>query len=412
MKQLLCALMIFLGFLNLFSWQSYSQTKFDKFEANPLIVPGTGWISAGVPFVYLMESEDSLKMWFTAATGASVSVNTIGYASSVDGINFQLPTGPVLGPTQGTGFDSKGVFGASVLFDGTVYRMWYNGYDTQPYYMGKMEVGLATSTDGQNWTNHSTSPVLPVGSPGSWDEMWAYQSTVLFEDGVYKMWYTGNDGTHVNIGYATSMDGITWDKFSGNPVFSSAVTGIDGQNPRILHTETGYEMWFNTPNSSLGTIEMLYTTSVDGIIWDQEISVVLRPGNNGEFDDTWVWYPMVIKMDQVYRMWYSGFNGNNYAVGYALDSTLIGISVVPPTQTPHQLIISVDPVSGKTMINLSNQHQSEGVLEILNSAGESVYIRMCSDFPVYTETSSWGKGIYFASFTCRDQVYKGKFIVR
>jgi sucrose-6-phosphate hydrolase SacC (GH32 family) len=42
------------------------------------------------------------------------------------------------------------------------------------------------------------------------------------EDGVYKLWYTGYDGTADGLrmlGYATSPDGITWTRHPRNPIY-------------------------------------------------------------------------------------------------------------------------------------------------------------------------------------------------
>jgi len=64
--------------------------------------------------------------------------------------------------------------------------------------------------------------VLDVGSSGSFDSTHVLPGTVLKEDGTYKMWYSGtndsNRETNLQIGYATSPDGINWTRNGTTPV--------------------------------------------------------------------------------------------------------------------------------------------------------------------------------------------------
>src|SRR5210317_652590 len=70
-----------------------------------------------------------------------------------------------------------------------------------------------------HWVKHDNNPVLTIGEPGSWDDFVAYLPTVLKIDGIYHLWYEGaRETTNAKIGYATSSDGINWEKYTGNPV--------------------------------------------------------------------------------------------------------------------------------------------------------------------------------------------------
>src|SRR5207302_7838415 len=55
--------------------------------------------------------------------------------------------------------------------------------------------------------------VLPHGSPGEADSVYARAPFVLRDDdGTYKMWYSGYDGSVNRMLYASSPDGIRWTK--------------------------------------------------------------------------------------------------------------------------------------------------------------------------------------------------------
>jgi predicted GH43/DUF377 family glycosyl hydrolase len=86
--------------------------------------------------------EDSLyRMWFTGED--STAVERIGYAYSIDGINWRQYDGnPVIMPGGSGAFDEIDVADPMVLKDGTTYKMWYRGYDSS----GDDSFGYATSS--------------------------------------------------------------------------------------------------------------------------------------------------------------------------------------------------------------------------------------------------------------------------
>src|SRR5437763_14970552 len=56
-------------------------------------------------------------------------------------------------------------------------------------------------------------PVFQAAEKGKWDEKIRERGWIMREDGIWKLWYTGYDGTADGIrmlGYATSPDGIKW----------------------------------------------------------------------------------------------------------------------------------------------------------------------------------------------------------
>jgi sucrose-6-phosphate hydrolase SacC (GH32 family) len=58
------------------------------------------------------------------------------------------------------------------------------------------QIGLATSTDGINWTRYSGNPILQPGSSGAWDEKQVLDPSLVIDldappEERYKMWYNG-----------------------------------------------------------------------------------------------------------------------------------------------------------------------------------------------------------------------------
>ncbi len=249
-----------------------------------------------------------------ASTSGDLALNVTWGAG--DGINWtKSASNPVLDLGSAGSWDDQLVNNPCVIYDGTTYKMWYAGYKTN------YQIGYATSSDGINWTKYSGNPVLTLGSPGSWEDTYVYHPTVIFNGTSYEMWYTGYNGTNEQIGYATSSDGITWTKHSGNPIIGAGTSwesnGVG--NPTVLYNGTNYEMWYagyNSTNSKIG-----YATSSDGVNWTKYVSnPVLDLGTTGTWDDLHVTAAEVLYVGSNYKMWYSGYDGTNYRIGYATSS--------------------------------------------------------------------------------------------
>ncbi len=95
--------------------------------------------------------------------------------------------------------------------------MWYTSGSRWKMINGKPEIcyhiKYATSHDGIDWIRNNVDCILPLHEL----EVVARPS-VLFENGVYKMWYSKRriDGFRINSqngyrgGYAESYDGVKW----------------------------------------------------------------------------------------------------------------------------------------------------------------------------------------------------------
>lgn len=213
-----------------------------------------------------------------------------------------------------------------VILDGTTYKTWY-GLNNEIYY--------ATSSDGISWSTHGK--VLPKGSSGSW-EAYLTSLCVVLDGTTYKMWYTGGGSERRGaIGYANSSDGVSWTKYSGNPVLTHGNGGWDGWSvvsPSVLKEGTAYKMWYCAQSVSNGKQHIGYATSSDGVSWTKYSSnPVLAPGGNGGWDDAHASCQFVMKEGLTFEMWYAGqdSSGRN-RIGFA--SSTDGISWTKYSSNP------------------------------------------------------------------------------
>jgi len=269
------------------------------------------------------------RMWYGGSDGENWR---IGYAISADGIDWQKYGGnPVVDLGKPGEWDDFYVGGPSVIFhkESGIYEMWYYGSDGRD-----QRVGYAISTDGVNWEKYGGNPVLDTGESWEWDGHLVSYPTVIFHDNLYRMWYQGNNYTQLEIGYATSTNGIDWQKYSGNPVLRLGNSGKwDNAHimaPTVIHDGISYKMWYSGEDGCSPKIDesrvfprIGYATSTDGIVWKKQASPVLNPRG---WDKSGLQNPDVLYDGKKYKMWYAGDDGEHFRIGYAtarVDNTSV-----------------------------------------------------------------------------------------
>jgi hypothetical protein len=137
----------------------------------------------------------------------------------------------------------------SVVVVGGVWWMYYtdaaSGIDDR--------IHLATSSDGFHWTKQGE--VLGTGAAGAWDSLKVGRPSVVHRDGLFWLYYDGQDGTARHVGVATSADGRSFTRHASNPILRDAgAMDVD----RIADT------WVILWESWSGTYA---ATSADGVSW-------------------------------------------------------------------------------------------------------------------------------------------------
>lgn len=238
------------------TWTKYDDsttTSLPFAESDRVLYPGQQgtWDDASVatPSVLLIES--TYHMWYAGTQDPTHSeLISIGHATSTDGINWQkdIQNNPVLHPGVTGTWDDVFVFGPWVLFDGSIYHMWYNAWNGSQTEL--MRIGHATSLDAITWTKNPNNPVLSYGSPGDWDNPRVDNPKVVYDGATFHMWYSGGDLFAWRIGYATSEDGSSWTKDASNPVLNWGAAGnwddgLVGFCSVILDSTANiYNMWY------------------------------------------------------------------------------------------------------------------------------------------------------------------------
>jgi predicted GH43/DUF377 family glycosyl hydrolase len=297
--------------------------------ANPVLGPTASTVGDGdnVDDPTVVKVGTTYYMWYTGYPEDG-SAPKIFLATSADGTTWVRGNSgnPVLQGTAGA-FDADGVYGADVVYDPTdllaPYKMWFSG--RHGVFGG---IGYASSLDGLTWTQYGGATPLPVldhGIPGSADSFSAADPSVLKDGSVWKMWYTGDDSNRKRIAYATSTDGMIWAK--GGKVIApedpgaSANIGSGAFSPTVWKTTSGFSMLLTGRKLISGgttyQTKIMETTSTDGLVWTGPSPALNPSGTNTNFDFSNLDSPDVLYdpgTTSPYKAYYSGntidANGN------------------------------------------------------------------------------------------------------
>ena len=291
-------------FMNLAIKPVKGQTQnWQKYVTNPVLIPsGNPWEAYAVsePAALTWGLDIKYHLYYRARASAS-SPSTIAYAYSTDRVTFTKGAlNPVLVP--GPSWESQGLYSPTVLRNPSgEYLMWYGGYDG--YYM---RIGLATSpTAAGSWQKYPSAvsvPVLDI-SLSSWESKGVYNPTVLWDERarIYRMWYAGFSGYSKSIGYATSADGRTWQKYVSNPILQPGSTGAwdswSVDNPTVIKIGGVFWMWY-TGEDAAHVLKIGCAYSIDGKSWTKwSGNPLLGSGPTGTWDSSGVLAPTVFAWD-------------------------------------------------------------------------------------------------------------------
>jgi predicted GH43/DUF377 family glycosyl hydrolase len=324
-----------------------------KYAENPVLdigAPGA-WDDEIVDEAKVVFDGQTYHMWYLGRKASGDPEGKlpvmVGYATSDDALHWtKAPENPVLrfGPTGS--YDSLGIHAPFVLFDGQIFRMWYSAWRADSQGSSVWSINYASSTDGTAWTKDPDNPLMVEERNERWDATYICEPSVLWNGDRFEMWYNGGSertaagGHELRVGYASSVNGLEWRRRSedawvldvGDP---EAWDDFSVARPHVIYDGLRYRMWYEGHDGV--NFRIGQASSRDGLHWTKEgDNPSLDLGSPGSWDSLHVHEPYVLFDSELYRMWYSGYDGQHVR---------IGLATAPPVYV-RQGVLASAPIDG------------------------------------------------------------------
>ena len=173
----------------------------------------------------------------------------------------------------------------------------------------------------REWVRDSTGPIVSLGEPGDFDDTHIFAPCVAFEDGEYRLWYSGSSGRVEDrvfrLGLAVSRDGVRFEKDPRSPVYefgdgkTSVLTAtlLRNADGSVAREDGRLRMWFTGADmTTTNPPHLLYETySKDGIDWD--------PPSGPQLEN--IYAPTILLDGAEYRMWYTDVEADPWKFRHA-----------------------------------------------------------------------------------------------
>ncbi len=223
-------------------------------------------------------------------------------------------------------FDDCGVNVSSVIKVGNKVFMYYAGYQRHVKTPYSIFSGLAVSDDYIHFERVSNVPVLERTTR---ETSLRSAPTVLYENGLFKMWYVASQGWQKIEGeihkgrlmpvyvlkYASSADGINWEA-SDEPVFPHQDDEFGFGRPYIVKRNNIYQLWYSVRSKSKPYF-IGYAESDDCKNWvrkDHDAGIGMSASG---WDSNMICYPSIIDLKGNTYLFYNGNNNGESGFGYA-----------------------------------------------------------------------------------------------
>ena len=203
-----------------------------------------------------------------------------------------------------------------VLYIDGVYKMWYTGQAK-----GRSYICYAESKDGIKFERRFARPILSPEEDFEGESV--MNPCVIYEDGVYRMWYSAGETYEPNvICYAESEDGVSFKKASFNPILTCEKNNFYEQDRiggcQVIRTEDMGYLIFYIGYSDIDTACICCARSEDGISgWERSPLNPLVYPTKGEWDGDACYKPTALFEDGKWRIWYNGRLGHDEYIGLA-----------------------------------------------------------------------------------------------
>lgn len=285
-----------------------------KYEGNPVL----GNKETGTCFdVLVLKNEKGFSMHFSWRPKRALAV-----ANSSDGIHWSAPEIYMQADEELGWMDDLNR--SCVLEHDGQWHMWFTGQAR-----GYSWIGYAVSDDCRHWKRMSDQPVLYSERP--YEGPSVMNPFVMWDEDMklYRMWYAAGEQYEPNVlAYATSLDGIHWDKLPGNPIFTCCKKYPYEQDRvgacQIIKCD-GWHYMFYIGYEDIDTARICIARSRNGITnWQRLPANPIVSPSPGKWDENACYKPSVVRDAENNRwlLWYNGRRGGEEYIGLVIHEGL------------------------------------------------------------------------------------------
>lgn len=270
---------------------------------------------AANPFPVLLNN-DIFRVYFTCRDNESrshIGFVDIDFSDSYKIINISKE--PILKPGELGIFDDSGVAMGYYILINNIPHIYYLGWNLKVTVPWLNTIGLAKQNlETGKFDKISRAPIMDRSNE---DPFSISYPSILFENGVYRMWYGSNlkwgkkqsEMNHV-IKYAESSDGVNWVRegvISVNNIYEGEYAL---SKPFVIKENDNYFMWYSyRANKMIETYRIGYAKSTDGINWQRKDEYVGIDVSKSGWDSEMICYSSIVRHKGNMYMFY---NGNGY----------------------------------------------------------------------------------------------------
>lgn len=214
-------------------------------------------------------------------------------------------------------FDDSGIMPTSIIEQEAELWLYYIGWNLGVTVPFRNSVGLAKSLDkGKTFKKCFEGPILDRTKE---EPHFSASNCVLKDNEIFKIWYLScvkwkkedDKITHCyHIKYATSPDGINWERKGKVAIDFLYENEYAISVPRVIKENNIYKMWYSYRGSSRGeTYRIGYAESEDGVQWKRRDELVNLDISADGWDSEMICYPFIFNHKGKRYMLY---NGNGY----------------------------------------------------------------------------------------------------
>ncbi|MPY74101.1 MAG: hypothetical protein GEU87_07555 [Alphaproteobacteria bacterium] len=280
------------------------------------------WSHSLLPFAELIEG-NLFRIWFTSRDANNRSHVVWLETDLTNPQNIlRIAEQPVLAPGAPECFDHTGVGSPWLVRRDDEHWLYYIGWSQHgpdPYHVA---IGLAISQDnGKTYVRHSGDPVLDRNPS---DPTMVSTPCVLGSEGNWSMWYFSvtewpdlSQPPHYNIRRATSSDGIVWQTNPNVVITTEHPTEVAIARPSVIRKKDGWRMWFCHRGTDY-PYRIGYAESLDGLTWTRLDARAGIEVSDAGWDSEMIAYPFVFDHAGERYMLYAGNGYGRAGMGLAV----------------------------------------------------------------------------------------------